>query len=144
VFFDVFDMPLDLLFDAGSLALFAFQVVEFCTTYFALFQHFNLVDRGRHDGEDTLNAYAVGDLADGECFTVAVSATALDHRALELLNALLVTFFYFYVNVHSITRLEAGLCLTGFRKFLLYEFNQICHNTMVLKMDCKCMERIET
>jgi hypothetical protein len=35
------------------------------------------------------------------------------------------------------------LCLTDFRKFLLYEFNQICHNTMVLKMDCKCRERIE-
>src|SRR6218665_3052688 len=92
----------DLLFDAGSLAMLTFQVIQLCSPHATGFQYFDLVDRRRYYREDTLYANAVGHLAYGKRLAIGAAAFALDYSALKLLNTLLITFFDLHVNIHRV------------------------------------------
>ena len=94
-----------LLLDAGLLAGQVAQVVDACTTYDTDLVDLDLVDVGRIEGEDTLDADAVGDLADREHLGLARTLD-LDNYAAETLYALLVTLDDFVGYGDRVTGLE--------------------------------------
>ena len=79
-----------LLLDAGFLTRKVTQVVDACATNDTDLVNLDLVDVGRIEREDTLNAYAVGDFADSEHLGLARTLD-LDNYAAEALQTLLVT-----------------------------------------------------
>ena len=56
----------DIALDLGSFAGAAAQVVQFCTADLALAHHSHLLNKGAVDGEDTLDAHAVSNAANGK------------------------------------------------------------------------------
>lgn len=75
------------------------------TTDFAALDDFNLGHAGAVEGEHTLNAFAIGDTADGEGLAEA-GTIAGDHDAGEDLDTLLVTFDHSRVNFDGIAGAE--------------------------------------
>lgn len=111
-------------FDTGALAAEAAQVEEFGAAHVAVLDHLDLVDVRGVEGERAFHAHAVADLAHSETGADACTAAA-DAHALELLDALLVAFDDFNVNVDGVARPEFRI--VGAHKFGFDEFNQIFH-----------------
>src|SRR3981189_1520670 len=90
-----------LLDDAGRLAAQVAQVIQFCATHLAAAHHVDRVDHRRHHGEYALDAFAVGDLADGEALVEPAAGTA-DADALIGLHAGALAFDHLDVDDHGI------------------------------------------
>src|ERR1700744_5801094 len=65
-----------LLDDAGRLAAQIAQIIQLGATHLAAAHHLDGVDHRRHDREDALDAFAVGDLAHGEALIEPATGTA--------------------------------------------------------------------
>src|SRR5689334_13501844 len=65
-----------LLDDAGRLAAQLAQVIQLGATDLAAAHHLDRVDHRRHHGEYALDAFAVGNLADGEALVEPAAGTA--------------------------------------------------------------------
>ena len=78
------------LFDTRLFAGEVAQIVEFCATHFTKFVDSDGFDEGRLDGENTLHADSVGNLAHSETLFVLMAADA-DHYTAILLDTLLDT-----------------------------------------------------
>lgn len=78
------------------------EIIKLGAAYTAGPHHFNLVDYGRVQGEDSLHPRAERDLADGKGGMIA-GAAKTDHRAFEDLDSLLFAFFDLDVHLHRIT-----------------------------------------
>src|SRR4029077_18222329 len=65
-----------LLDDAGRLAAQLAQVIQLGATHLAAAHHLDRVDHRRHHREDALDAFAVGNLADGEALVEPAAGTA--------------------------------------------------------------------
>ena len=102
--------------DAGSFAAEVAEIIELGTADIAEHDDFDLGDLGAVNGESTLNADAVRDFANGECFTNATAA-ATNHGTLVNLDTFFVAFANFCVNANTVTDAEIravglnlGLC----------------------------------
>lgn len=100
------------LFDTGFLAGEIAQVVKFGTTNLTVLVHGDGVDKGRFEGEDTLNADVVGHLADGETLLDAFTRNAY-HYAAVLLNTLLVAFLDAVSHCDGVAGEELFVLLAG-------------------------------
>ena len=89
------------LFDACGLTAELTEIVELRAAHAAFARHFDLVDRGAVDGEDSFHAYAVRHLADDEVFAES-AVLAADHYAFKYLDTFAVSLFYFNVNLDRI------------------------------------------
>ena len=96
--------------DAGLLAGQLAQVVEPGLTHDAGRHHFDLVDERAVGREDTLDADAEADLADGERAARA-GELAADHDALEHLHALLLAFHDLVVHFDRVADANRGQVL---------------------------------
>src|SRR5690606_31103618 len=96
------------LFDTGRLAAQVAQVVQLGPAHLAAAHHLDLVEGGRQQREDPLDADAAGDLPDGEGLARA-AAPAGDHHALEDLDALLLSLFHPHVDADRVSWREFGL-----------------------------------
>ena len=118
-----------LLADAGLLAGEVAEIVELGTTYLTNLVHFDALDSGRLDGEDTLNTYGAGHLADGETLLLAVTGNLDDYATVEL-DALLRTFDNLVSYGNGVASLEGGVLLAS-GKCCLGNFNKISHFTEI-------------
>src|SRR5919198_3916704 len=98
---------LTFLADPGGAARTRPQIVELRAPDSAPRHDLDALDTRGVDGEDALDADAVGGLAHGERLTVAAAA-ATEDGALEHLDALLVALHDAHVNSHGVARLERG------------------------------------
>ena len=94
-----------LLLDAGLLAGQVAQVVDACAAYDTDLVDLDLVDVRRVEGEDTLHAHAVRNLADREHLGLA-RAYDLDNHTAEALHALLVSLDDLVGDGDRVTGLE--------------------------------------
>ncbi len=94
-----------LLLDAGLLAGQVAQVVDACAAYDTDLVDLDLVDVRRVEGEDTLHAHAVRNLADREHLGLA-RAFDLDNHTAEALHALLVSLDDLVGDGDRVTGLE--------------------------------------
>src|SRR6185369_6780195 len=85
-----------LLDDAGRLAAQLTQVIQLGAAH-----HLDRVDHRRHDREDALDAFAVGDLADGEALVEPAAGTA-DADAFIGLHAGALAFDHLDVDDHGV------------------------------------------
>src|SRR5262249_32756943 len=93
--------------DASLLPDLAAQVIELRAVAVPHHDHFELVDLRRVERERALDANAERVLADGERLA-CTGALALDHDALEHLDALPRAFDDLEVHAHGVARLETG------------------------------------
>ena len=95
------------LFDTGLLTGEVAQVEDAGAAHSTVFVDINLLDERAGEGEYTLHADAVGDLADSKGLSGSAS-TALQHNALEVLDSLFVTFLNLIMDGDGIASLELG------------------------------------
>src|SRR4029078_9393379 len=104
---------LGLLFDdSGRLAAQVAQVIQLGATHLAAAHHGDRVDHRRHHGEYALDAFAVGNLANGEAL-VEPAAGAADADAFIGLHARAVAFDHLDVDDHGVARSELRNNLAG-------------------------------
>ena len=94
-------MEVSALLDTRGLTAELTEIVELRAAHAAFARHFDLVDRGAVDGEDSFHAYAVRHLADDEVFAES-AVLAADHYAFKYLDTFAVSLFYFNVNLDRI------------------------------------------
>ena len=88
----------------SSLTTQATQVIKLRATDLGRLHHVNLVDNLRGDGENTLDAMAEADLADGEA---GLRPAGLgDDYAFKRLKALFVAFFNLHLHADGVARNE--------------------------------------
>lgn len=93
------------LLDAGGLTAKVTQVIQFCTANLTAADDVDVIDDGRVQREDTLDADAKADLAD--CHGLACSAVfACDANALKSLQTLFIAFLNADVNAKRVARLK--------------------------------------
>ena len=95
------------LFDSGFLTGEVAQIEDAGTAHSTTLVDINLLDKRAGEGENTLHADTVRDLADSKGLSSSAS-TALQHNALEVLDSFFVTFFNLIVDGDGVTRLELG------------------------------------
>ena len=81
------------------------QVVQLSATHLATAHYLNLSDTRSMQREGTLNAFAVGNLADGKRL-VHAGTTLADHDTLKYLYALFAAFDHAAVYLHSVAHVE--------------------------------------
>src|SRR5664279_5255927 len=108
------------LFEAPGLAQLLAQEVELGAADLAVAQHFQLVDGGAIQGEDTLHAHAARHFADGEGGAHAAALDA-DDDALEELDALLLAFLHLDVHLDGVAGLDARKVRTKQARFELVD-----------------------
>src|SRR5450631_242341 len=102
--------------DARLLAAQTAQIIELGAAHLAAAHQLDRVDHRRVEREHALDAFAVGNLADGEVL-VDPAAGAADAHTLVGLDAALVAFHHLDVDQHGVARREVGNILAG-REFL--------------------------
>ena len=102
---------------AGSFS----QEVKFCTSCFSTFCCLNIDDVRGIEGEDSFNAFICDEPSDGEGFAHPGPFSS-DDGAAEDLDALLIAFDDFIIDVYGIANLEMGQVLL--QTFLFYSFYQ--------------------
>ena len=95
------------LFDTGFLTGEVAQVEDAGAAHGTVLVDIDLLDERTGDGENTLHADAIRDLADSKGLGSSTSA-ALQHNALEVLDSLFVTFFNLVMDGDGIASLELG------------------------------------
>ena len=110
------------LFDTSLLAGKIAEVVELGAAHLAILVDCDRLNKGRLDGEDSLNADTVGNLANSETLLVFV-AVDTDHDTAILLNSLLVTLLDAVGNSDSVTGTELVEILLGSSESLLCDFD---------------------
>src|SRR4051794_38327073 len=122
---------LGLFDDAGRLAAQLAQVIQLGATHLAAAHHLDRVDHRRHHGEHTLDAFAVGNLADGEAL-VEASAGAADADAFIGLHAAAVAFDHLDVDDQGIAGPELRDLLAGgqFVELLFFELLNEVHRNL--------------
>jgi len=114
---------LALLLDTSLLAGQLAQVVDTCATHDTHLVDLDVLDVGRIEGEDTLDAHTVGNLADREHLGLARTLD-LDNHAAETLHALLVTLDDLVRYGDRIACLELGHVGLALRpQLLVYELD---------------------
>ena len=98
---------MSLLFDTSFLTGEIAQIEDTGTTHSTMLVDINLLNERASEGEDTLHADAVSNLADSKGFGSSAS-TALQHNALEVLDSLFVTFLNLIMDGDGIASLELG------------------------------------
>ena len=122
------------LLDTSLFARQATEIVKFRTAYFTEFVDCDRLDEGGFDGEDTLHADAVGNLANGETLLVAVAADA-DYDTAILLDTLLVTLLDTVSDCDGVAGLEFIEIFFGSGESLFRNLDQIhCVNLSALKL----------
>ncbi len=94
-----------LFFDASRLAREFAQVIKFGATDCTAANDFDFVDTRRMHGENSFDADAVGNSADGEHFAHAAALTT-DNHAFKNLNAFAVAFNDFCMDAHGVAGSE--------------------------------------
>jgi len=117
------------LLDASFLACEATQIVQLGATHLTVLVDDDAVDKGRLDGENTLNTDVVADLANGETLLQTLAGDLDDHAAI-LLNTLFVTLLDAISHRDGVAREEFGQLLAS-GKCLLGNLNQIHCKTLV-------------
>src|SRR5215475_861900 len=112
--------------NARLLAAQSAQIIKLGAAHFAAAHDFDRVDHWRVKREHALNAFAIGDFADGEVL-VQAAARAADANALVGLYAALVAFDYLHVDENCVSRLEIRDLLAG-RKLLDLLFFQLLND----------------
>src|ERR1700728_2068641 len=112
---------LGLLDDAGRLAAQIAQVIKLGAAHFAAAHHLDRVDHRRHYREHALDAFAVGNLADGEALIEPAAGTA-DADGLTRLHAGAIAFHHLDVDDQGIAESEIGNVLAGGQFFELLFF----------------------
>ena len=96
---------MSLLFDTGFLTGEVAQIEDAGTAHGTALVDVDLLDEGAGEGEYTLHADTIRDLADSKGLSGSASATLQDN-ALEVLDSLFVTFFDLVVHRDGIAGLE--------------------------------------
>src|SRR5438874_4695600 len=96
---------LGLFDDAGRLAAQLTQVIQLGATHLAAAHNLDRVDHGRHHGKYALDAFAVGDLANGEALVEPAAGTA-DADAFIGLHAGALAFDHLDVDDHGVAGAE--------------------------------------
>src|SRR6516164_9921103 len=119
---------LGLLDDAGRLAAQVAQVIELGAAHLAAAYHLDRVDHGRHHGEHTFHAFAIGDFADREAL-IEPGAGTPDADAFIGLHARAVAFHHLDVDDHGVARSEVRNILAGghFFELLFFELLNEVH-----------------
>ena len=94
-------------FDTSFLTSEITQVEDTSTTNGTTLVDVDLLDEGAGNGEDSLHAYAVGNLAYSKGFSSSATTT-LDNNALEVLDTFFVSFTDFIMNGDGIASAELG------------------------------------
>ena len=118
-----------LLADASLLAGEIAEIVELGTTHLTNLVHFDALDSGRFEGEDTLNTNGTRHLANGETLLLAVTGNLDDYATVEL-DALLRSFDNLVSYGDGVASLEGGMLLAS-GKCCLGNFNKISHFTEI-------------
>ena len=105
-----------LFLDTGSLTSELAQIVKLSATNLTNLVHFDALNVGRFQGEDTLYTYGTRHLANSEALLLLMTAN-LDDYATEELNTLLSTLDNFVSDSNSVTSLETGMLLAGCKCF---------------------------
>jgi len=95
-----------LLLNTGSLTRELAQIVQLGAANLTMLVHFNAVDVGRIQGEDTLHTYGARHLTNSETLLVTVTYDLNDHTTVEL-DTLLRTLDNFVTNGDGIARGES-------------------------------------
>ena len=95
------------LFDTGFLTGEVAQIEDAGAAHSTVLVDIDLLDERAGDGENTLHADAVRDLADSKGLGSSAS-TALQDNALEVLDSLFVSFFDLVMDGDGIASLELG------------------------------------
>jgi hypothetical protein len=122
---------LKLLFNTRGFTLAPFHIIQLGPAYFSAPYKLNFLYAGRNNGKNALYTNAIRYFAHGKGFAIGAFSPALDDHPLKLLDALLISFAYFHVNVNGVAGLEVGVFLAGGGGFLLNNFNQIGHKPVV-------------
>ena len=118
-------------FNGDSLLTFtSTEVMKTCTADFSSFGDFNLGYFRAVQWEDTLDAFSVGDLADGECL-VDAATSAGNNDACKELNTFFVTFDNAGVNFDGIAYIEG--CNFFFKLFGVDFVDGIAHVNRILE-----------
>jgi len=111
------------LFETSGFALEPTQVVELGAAHFAGADHIDVIDDGSVHGEDTFDASAEADLADGDGFA-HTNVLARDDGAFKRLQTFLVAFFDADVDADGIAGTE--LRMSGLAAVLADELGDNC------------------
>ena len=120
-----FFLELDEFLNLGALTNSVAEIVELGATDITAADNLDLRDTGAVDREDTLDALAGLDTADGESLLDAGTASR-DHDALELLDTLIVALDDLNRNFNGIADVELVTVLTNllFTDFVQYRHFQ--------------------
>src|ERR1700733_7454262 len=118
-------LPLD---DARRLAAASAQIIELGAPHLAAPHHLDRVDHRRIKRKDTLDAFAVGNLADGEIL-VEPGPGAADAYSFVGLHAGALAFDDLDVDHHGVARLKFGDFLAGgeLRHLFVFDFLDQVH-----------------
>ena len=105
-----------LLLDTSSLTSELAQIVKLSAANLTYLVHFDALNVGRLQREDTLNTYGTRHLANSEALLLLMAAN-LDDYATEELDTLLRTLDNFVSDSYSVTSLETGVLLAGCKCF---------------------------
>ena len=89
------------VFQAGSFATQAAQVIKLGAADFGRTDEINFIDYPRALGEDALHSLAEADLTHGEAGLRPMAAR--DHYAFKRLQAFFIAFFDFYLDTHRVS-----------------------------------------
>src|SRR5690606_7682017 len=108
-------------FDTRALSGKFLHVINTCAAYFPSFVHFDFLQSGKVDWENTLNTHSPAHFADGKGFRGS-SALHLNDHAPKKLGTAFGAFLDFVINGNGVPGRKFREFLFG-NEFVLYEFD---------------------
>lgn len=112
----------------GALADTVTKVMKFCTTDFAAVGHFDFRNPRRVKWENALDAFTVGNFANGEC-SIHAGTTTCEDDASKNLDTLFATFNNAAMDLHGIADIEISDVLL---QLLLLDLLNDMHGVLLL------------